>query len=299
MRRDPADRPTVHAAVPGSLLLAALALASPLPAQDTLTFRYAPLVGTGARTITEVRTVTTFNGFPGLPDGSTLEEERRIEARHRSMGESNGLWLVESVIDTVWSRRRLDQGPWRDRVDSLPVRKPAVALVSSQFAVTGFRSSGPEDGEVFRPVGAMVAGLDFAFPGEPVAAGQTFSTGGRIHVRVRTTPESGLGVDETVFGDLSLTLDSIVRESGDELAYLRLGGGLTPRTTSLAGEAGSTAGTYTGAFVGRLVWSRRWNAFVSGVARVRVEGRVTAETGRGLVAATAVWDTTVRHQVRP
>jgi hypothetical protein len=282
----------------GGLLLGA-ALAAPLAAQEGFTFTYAPVVGGGARTITEIRTVTTFNGFPALPDGSTLEEERRIEARHRAMGETNGLWLVESVIDTVWSRRRLDQGPWRDVADSLPVRKAAVALLSSQFAVTGFRTSGPDDGDVFRPVGAMVAGLDFSFPGEPVDVGQTFSTGGRIHVRVRTTPESGLGVDETIFGDLSLTLDSVSRQGGDVLAYLRLGGGLTPRTTSLADESGAAAGTYTGAFVGRLIWSSRWNAFVSGVARVRVEGRVTAETARGLVAATAVWDTTVRHQVRP
>jgi hypothetical protein len=243
--------------------------------------------------------VTQFTGFPALPDGATVEDERRIEGRHRAVREENGLWLVEASIDTAWGRRRVDQGTWRDVADSLPVRRPAVALVSTQFSVSGFRTAGPDDGEVFRPVGAMVAGLDFAFPGEPVSPGQSFATGGRIQLRVRASPETGVGVDETVFGDLVLTLDSVVQQAGDELAYLRLGGGLTPRTASQESEGGHRAGSFTGAFVGRLVWSRRWNAFVSGVARVRVEGRITAETPRGLVAASAVWDATVRHQVRP
>jgi hypothetical protein len=145
----------------------------------------------------------------------------------------------------------------------------------------------------------MVAGLDFAFPGEPVSVGQSFPTGGRIQLRVQAAPETGVTVDEMVFGDLVLTLDSIVPHAGDELAYLRLGGGLTPRTSSQESEGGNRAASFSGSFVGRLVWSRRWNAFVSAVSRIRVEGRITAETPRGLVAASAVWDTTVRHQVRP
>jgi hypothetical protein len=279
--------------------VAAVSAVTPLAAQETFTFTFAPAPGAVVRTLTETRTVTTFTGFPALPDGSTLEEERRVEGRHRALREENGMWLVEAVVDTVWSRRRLDQGAWRDVADSVPTGRPATALVSSQFSITGFRTAGSADAEIFRPVGAMVAGLDFAFPGEPVAVGQAFPTGGRIQLRVRAAPETGVGVDETVFGDLELTLDSVVRQDADELAYLRLGGGLSPRTTSQQGEGGSTAGSFTGAFVGRLIWSRRWNAFVSGVARVRVEGRITAETPRGLVAASAVWDATVRHQVRP
>jgi hypothetical protein len=279
--------------------VAAALLGAPAAAQDVFIFTFAPAAGAVVRTLTELRTVTSFTGFPALPDGSVLEDERRIEGRHRAVREENGLWLVEAAIDTVWSRRRTDQGPWRDLTDSLPTRRPAVALVSSQFSVTGFRTANPADAEVFRPVGAMVAGLDFGFPGEGVAVGQAFPTGGRIQLRVQAAPETGVGVDETVFGDLVLTLDSIVRQDADELAYLRLGGGLAPRTTSQQGEGGGTAGSFSGAFVGRLVWSRRWNAFVSGVARIRVEGRITAQTPRGLVAASAVWDATVRHQVRP
>lgn len=273
---------------------------APLAAQATYVFRYAPPAGAAVRTLTEVRTVTTFTGFPALPDGATLEEERRMHAHHLVQAEEDGAWVVAATIDSIWSRRRLEEGQWRDVPDSALVGRPAVARLSSQFAVAGFRTAAPTDGEVFRPVGAMVAGLDFAFPGEPVAVGQTFSTGGRIHLRVRAAPESGVAVDETVFGDLALTLDSVVVHAGDDtLAYLRFGGALTPRTASQQGESGATAGSFTGAFAGRLVWSRGWNAFVSGVARVRVEGRVTAETARGLVAASAVWDATIRHQVRP
>jgi hypothetical protein len=273
------------------------ASATPLGAQS-YTFSFSPTPGAVVRTLTEVRTVTQFTGFPALPDGATLEEERRIEGRHRALREENGIWLVEASVDTAWGRRRLDQSAWRDVADSVPLRRPAVALVSSQFSVAGFRSAGPDDGEVFRPVGAMVAGLDFAFPGDPVAVGQSF-TAGRIQLRVRASAESGVGVDQTVFGNLILTLDSVVQSGGDELAYLRLGGALEPRTTSRESEGGNQASSFSGAYVGRLVWSRRWNAFVSGLARIRVEGRVTAETARGLVAASAVWDATARHQVRP
>jgi len=225
----------------------AAAAAAPLAAQETYTFTFAPPPGAVVRTLTELRTVTQFTGFPALPDGATMEEERRIEAWHRAAGEENGLWLVEAAVDTAWGRRRLDQAAWRDVTDSFPLGRPAVALVSSQFAVAGFRTSGPDDGEVFRPVGAMVAGLDFAFPGQPVAVGQSFGTGGRIQLRVRAAAETGVAVDETLFGDLALTLDSVVRQDGDELAYLRLGGALTPRSVSLESEGGNRAGSFSGA----------------------------------------------------
>jgi hypothetical protein len=280
-------------------VVVAAAAAAPLAAQETFVFRYAPSVGALVRTYTEQRAVTTFNGFPALPDGATLEVEARIYGHQRVIGEEDGTLVVEATIDSTRNRRRVDQGPWRDVADSSLVGHPAVARLTSQFSVSGFRSAAPTDGDVFRPVGAMVAGLDFAFPGEPVAVGQTFPAGGRIHMRVRAAEETGVAVDETVFGDLALTLDSVVRREDDALAYLSFNGALTPRTTSQQAESGASSGTYTGRFAGRLVWSRSWNAFVSGVARVRVDGRVTAETPRGLVAASAVWDTTVRHQVRP
>lgn len=281
-------------------LMMVVAGAAPLAGQDAYAFRYAPATGAAVRTLTEMRTITTFTGFPALPDGSTLEEERRVYGHHVVQAEDEGGWLVAAEIDSIRGRRRLEAEPWRDLRDSTLVGRTAVARLTSQFAVAGFRTAAPTDGEVFRPVGAMIAGLDFAFPGEPVTVGQAFPTGGRIHLRVTASPETGVAVDETVFGDLVLTLDSVVRTGVDTLAYLRFGGALTPRTTSPGGEGGAaTAGSFTGSFAGRLIWSSGWDAFVAGVARVRVEGRVTARTARGRVAANAVWDATLRHQVRP
>jgi hypothetical protein len=96
-----------------------------------------------------------------------------------------------------------------------------------------------------------------------------------------------------VFGDLSLTLDSAVQAGGEELAYLHFQGPLTPRTAAVAGEGGDVVTALAGSFAGRLVWSARWGAFVSGAIRIRVTGKIQVQGPRGAESADATWDRTV------
>ncbi|MDH4044824.1 MAG: hypothetical protein OEW06_10220, partial [Gemmatimonadota bacterium] len=194
---------------------------------------------------------------------------------------------------------RQDDGTWRDRADSSFIGRPAQAILSPLFHIVGIRTSGETDGEVLQTLGAYAADLGFTFPDGPVAVGETFSTGGRLRARVRTDAATGLAVDEVVFGDLALTLDSVAGTGEAQLAYLHFQGGLTPRTAAAASEDGDVVTALSGAFAGRLVWSAQWGAFVSGALRIRVTGRVRVQRPGGQETAEATWDRTVVHRVRP
>jgi hypothetical protein len=270
----------------------------PAAAQSQAVLRFVPEVGRVTRTLTEVRTTTTLVGFPAVPDRASFEEESWISVTQRvaRMGEDGA--IVEVTIDTIRARVRLDSAPWRDHADSTLIGGSAQAIVSPRFQVVGIRSTGPRDGEILQALGAFAAGVDFAFPEEPVAAGGAFVTGGRLRARFRTDRETGIAIDEVVFGDLSLTLDSATQSGPDRLAYLHFQGSLTPRTAAAAGESGDVVTALSGGFAGRLVWSEQWAAFVSGAIRIRVTGRIRAAGSAGVETAEATWDRTIVHRVR-
>jgi hypothetical protein len=281
--------------VTGLLLLGG----GPAAAQSQAVLRFVPELGRLTRTLTEVKTTTTLVGFPAVPDGAAYEEETWIGVTQRVARMDEDGVVVEVTIDSIRGRVRLAGEPWRDYADSTLIGGTAQAVMSPQFAVVGIRSSGPRDGEILQALGAFAAGLDLVFPEAAVTAGETFVTGGRVRARVRTDRATGIAVDEVVFGDLSLTLDSAVEAGPDQLAYLRFQGALTPRTAAAAGEGGDNVTALSGGFAGRLVWSEQWGAFVSGVVRIRVTGRIEAQTPRGRESAEAIWDRTVTHRVRP
>lgn len=268
-------------------------------AQTPAVLRFVPEPGRLARTLTEIRTTTTLSGFPAVPDGAAFEEETWISATQRVMRMGEDGVVVEVTIDSIRGRGRLGDEPWTDYADTTLIGAAAQAIVSAQFKVVGIRSTGPRDAEVLQALGAFVTGVDFAFPEGAVAPGDTFVTGGRLRARVRTDPATGIAIDEVVFGDLSLTLDSVSVAGAEQLAFLHFQGQLTPRSAAAAGEDGEVVTALSGAFAGRLVWSEQWGAFVSGAVRLRVTGRIQVAGPRGGDAAEAVWDRTMVHQVRP
>lgn len=284
-----------HSLVAGLILLAA----RPVLAQQHAVLRFQPELGRMARTLTEIRTATTLVGFPAAPDGAVFTEETWISATQRVMTISKEGALVEVVVDSIRGRVRLAADPWRDAADTAVIGRPAQAVLSPRFHIVGIRSSGETDGEVLQTLGAYATGLNFAFPEAPVIAGETFATGDRLRVRVRTADATGLVIDEVVFGDLALTLDSVVGAGSAQLGYLHFQGPLTPRTGAAASEGGDVVTELSGAFAGRLVWSAQWGAFVSGALRVRVTGRVRVQGPAGEDTAEAIWDRTVVHRVRP
>jgi hypothetical protein len=271
----------------------------PAAAQSQAVLRFVPELGRLTRTLTEVKTTTSLVGFPAVPDRAAFEEEALIGVTQRVARMVEDGAVVEVTIDSIRGRARLGGEPWVDYADSTLIGGSAQAVISPQFAVVGIRSTGPRDGEILQALGAFAAGLDLAFPEAAVTAGETFVTGGRVRARVRTDRATGIAIDEVVFGDLSLTLDSAVQAGPDHLAYLHFQGALTPRTAAVAGEGGDVVTALSGGFAGRLVWSEQWGAFVSGVVRIRVTGRIQVQTPRGRETAEAIWDRTVVHRVRP
>ncbi len=281
--------------MPRVAVMALAMVAAPAEAQE-YTFRYAPSIP--VRTLTEIRTEMILVGLPAVPDGARLEREERVSATQSAVA-ANGAWSLTLSVDSVRARDRLDEGPWRDvserERDGLRVR----VTVNDRFGVMGMAAHGQDAADALRFLGAGVLGLGFAFPEAPVAVGGSFPVGGRLIFRAELGPEFGLPVSEPMAGDVVMTLDSVSTVTGDELAFLRFTGAFEPRMIASDSEGEARQSTFTGAFAGVLIWSAGWNAFVAGNSRVRLEGRIRAETPAGVADATITWDATSAHQVRP
>ena len=193
--------------------------ALPVRAQEAVTIRYQPPVGRVLETRTEMHTISTLTGFPLIPDGSRLEEEVLIGATQRVTGTAPGGMVVEVAVDSVRGRMRPTGGAWHDLVHPLLEAGVARAVVSDQFKVVGIQSQGTTDGDLLQALGGFVIGLGFAFPSDPIAVGTTVATDGRVRTRVQTDSSTGLVLDQTMIGDLEITLDSVVHNPGDELSY--------------------------------------------------------------------------------
>jgi hypothetical protein len=255
-------------------------------------------LGSSVRTLTEIDVVTALTGFPAVPDGTVLEEETRFGAVQTVLGGGDRGFRVDLAVDSVWTRRRSSNGPWKTVVDSAFAREPVALVVSPRLTAASVSGGGPAEA-VLRALYGMVAGPGFAFPDSLVAVGSTFPTGASIVTRVRIPAETGVAVDQRAYADLTLTLDSLQHTEGDEIAYLSFAGNFDPRAISQESERGSTQITLSGSYAGRLVWSTAWNAITSVAARLHVEGAIRLQRPGGAVDAHAVWETTLRHQLRP
>jgi hypothetical protein len=280
-------------------LAAALVVPRPAAAQQSVVLRYQPDLGSLVRTLTEVRTTTTLVGFPAVPDGAAFETELRIGASQRVLALDPDGAVVAVTVDSAWGRARAGTEPWVDRVDAGLVGPPAQAVVSPRFAIVGIRTAGAADADVLLLLGAGAVGLGFAFPQNALAPGESYETGGRVRTRVRTDPATGIAVDEVVFGDLALTLDSVSVQADDTLSHFHFRGAFAPRTAAAQGESGDVVTALSGAYAGRFVWSARWGAFVSGAVRMRVDGRIRTTGPGGAEEAQATWDRVILHSVRP
>jgi hypothetical protein len=283
----------------GLALAALLGAAWPAAAQPRVVLRYQPDLGRLVRTLTEVRTTMTLVGFPAVPDGAAFETELRIGASQRVLALGPDGAVVAVTVDSAWGRARAGTEPWVDRAETSLAGRTAEAVLSPRFGTVGIRTSGAADAEILLLLGGGAAGLGFAFPEGPLAPGESFETGGRIRTRVRTDAATGIAVDEVVFGDLALTLDSIGIQGDDTLSYFHFRGAFAPRTAAAPGEAGDVVTSLSGAYAGRFVWSARWAAFVSGALRMRVDGRIRATGPGGADDAQATWDRVLLHSVRP
>ncbi|HKI95655.1 MAG TPA: hypothetical protein VJ992_10225 [Gemmatimonadales bacterium] len=280
------------------LLAAVLAWPRPAHAQGVV-LRFAPGGGLVAHALEETRTFTTLTGFPAVPDGARFEQLQRVAATERITPRAAGGWRVAITVDSVQRRIRPIAGTWRDEPDTVLAGRTARASVNDRFQITGIESSGASDAAVLRILGGSVAGLAFAFPDSALAEGDSFATGARFIYTARAPAGGGLPAEATLSGDLVLHVDSIIDTGGDSLTYFTFRGPFTPAAVESSGEAGMLRGTFQGAFGGMLIWSKAWNAFVSAVNRVRVAATLYVESSSGAFDASAHWDATITHRMRP
>lgn len=266
--------------------------------QGTFQFRYDPAPGRAVHTLTEMRTVTTMNGLPRVPDGTALEIEARIFSHERTLGVNADGRRVDVGVDSVRVRQRDGASAWTDVAAPAFAGRSARAVLDEYLHVVAIETSAAEDGALLRVLTAWSANLGFAFPDSAVAVGSTFRTGAQMPFDVTLSDAVGLAVGEVLLGDLQLTLDSVVPRGADTLAYLHFAGQFSPRTIESSGEDGTRAHAFEGGFAGRLLWSTGWDAFVSAAMRVRVTGQLHQESAAGVVNAMVEWDATLVHRVR-
>lgn len=284
----------------GLALAVGLLVLAPRPSlAQQVTLRFNPGGGMSFHTLTEMHAFTTLVGFPAVPDSARFETVERRGETIRSEARAEGGWTVTATVDSVKRRTRPVDGAWRDLTDSALAGHTARAAVNDRLHIVAIDSQGASDAEILRAIDGSVADLSFALPDRPIAAGDTVATGARLLFTAGTPDAAGAEAEATLGGDLTLVVDSIAPSPGDTLTYFSFHGELTPMTVQSQGESGNGSGAYSGAFAGRLIWSQAWNAFVSGVSRVRVSARLHRESAAGAFDATETWDVTTTHQVRP
>lgn len=280
------------------LMAAMLAIPRAAHGQGAI-LRFAPAGGLVAHVLEQTRTFTTLTGFPAVPDGARFEQLVRVGATERIAPRTAGGWTVTVTVDSVLRRVRPMDGTWRDEPDTALVGRSARASVNDRFQITGIESSGTSDAAILRMLGGSVAGLAFAFPDSGLAVGDSFSTGARFIYTAHAPAAGGLKAEATLSGDLVLHVDSIVETGGDSLTYFSFRGPFMPAAVESQSEAGALRGTFQGAFGGVLIWSKAWSAFVSAVNRVRVAAQLRVASSSGAFDASARWDATITHRIRP
>lgn len=265
--------------------LAALALTTAdATAQERVLLRYHPVVGARVHTLWWSDVSTTI----GVSEGSetlTLEAEALQSITRRVVQRTDSGYLVEVELDSVRARMRPAGGSWRD----LAVGRGSAGLrvtVDERLRVsdvTSLRAGGDTlTGTRLQTLRGYAGGLEFGLPEEPVAAGDGWSADVVLPLQKSLALGQELNLPDELSGDTELivrsrfTLDSIVHQPADTLAYLTLRGQVVPAT--YATQGGPVAGTLTitGATGGSFIWSTAWNAFVSGAVRARTTMQVQA-----------------------
>lgn len=274
--------------------------AVPLAGQDSFRFRYDPASGRAVNSLTEIRTLYTMNGLPRVPDGTTEELEARLFGNEVVRAVTDDGRRVRVAVDSIRLRQREGAGAWTDVTLPGELMTPTIAVVNERLHVDGIETSSTADGTQLRILTGWTGNLGFRFPDTAVAVGGTFTTGAQLPYEVSLSEDvAGIGVAETLLGELQFTLDSLVARGTDTLAYLRFSGTFAPRTVETAGEAGALNHRFDGGFAGSVLWSTGWDAFVSTAMRVRVTGRIHRESAAGVMDANVTWDATLVHRIRP
>lgn len=267
--------------------------------QAPFTFEFNPGAGTSVRLIIESQGEMVLVGVPDLPDSSVAQLFSLGSITRRATPIGGGNFDLNVRYDSLRTRYRLSGGTWREgqlASDS--------AFEATFTADRHMRLSVPTSAEDLASVDRMRSGTGaphFVLPADPVDVGGPWRSEITLPFAAQIPGDSAALVTATLTGPAVGILDSLVVRGADTLAYLSVRGQFLPTTVTSTLELGGGPATAElwGEFVGSLIWSTGWSAFVSVVLTARVNQRFEAAMGSGVEDARITAIVTTRVRVRP
>ena len=267
--------------------------------QAPFTLEFNPGAGMSVRLIIESQGEMVLVGVPDLPDSSVVHMFSLGSINRRATPIGGGNFDLNVRYDSLRTRYRLSGGRWREgqlASDS--------AVEATLTADRYMRLSELTCAEDLASVDRMRNGTGaphFVLPADPVDVGGPWRSEITLPFAAQIPGDSAALVRVTLTGPAVGILDSLVVRGADTLAYLSVRGQFLPTTVTSTLELGGGPATAElwGVFVGNLIWSTGWSAFVSVVLTARVNQRFEAVMGSGVEDARITAIVTTRVRVRP
>ena len=266
--------------------------------QAPFTFEFNPEAGTSVRLIIESQGEMVLVGVPDLADGSVAQVFSLGSITRRATPVGGGDFDLNVRYDSLRTRYRLSGGT------STEGQLASDSAVEATFtADRHMRLSTPTYAEDSASVDRMRSGTGaphFVLSADPVDVGGPWRSEISLPFAAEIPRDSPALVTATLTGPAVGVLDSLVVRGADTLAYLSARGQFRPSTVTSTLELGDGPATAElwGEFVGSLVWSTGWSAFVSVVLTARVNQRFEAVMGSGVEDARITVIVTTRVRVR-
>lgn len=274
------------------VILLAVALPAPLPAQQPSHLRYVPRQGELLRTLLGARGTIVFReivaGQPG-PDSIVGEMNRLASVTQRVLETAGPLRVLEVRYDSLRIRSRLLGQAWKENVLPDSLKGPYRVPIDEQFR-WGSDGNGALE--------ALPDWLGVQFPEEAISLGGSWTYPSVFRLPEELGQLLEIGITAPLEGSTSVTLDSIVPRSTDTLMYFTIERALGPLILPAVDAGDSAEIAVVGASAGTLIWSSGWQAFVSGASQTRVGGRLRGVGRAGMREASVTWLITTRLQVR-
>ena len=267
--------------------------------QAPFTFEFNPGAGMSIRLIIESRGEMVLVGVPDMPDSSVVHMFSLGSITRRATPIGGGNFDLNVRYDSLRTRYRLSGGTWREG------QLASDSAVEATFtADRHMRLSAPTYVEDSASVDRMRWGTGaphFVLPADPVDVGGPWRSEITLPFAAEIPGDSPALVTATLTGPAVGVLDSLVIRGADTLAYLSAQGQFLPSavTSTLELGGGPATAELWGEFVGSLIWSTGWSAFVSVVLTARVNQRFEAVMGSGVEDARITAIVTTRVRVRP
>ncbi len=267
--------------------------------QAPFTFEFNPGAGMSVRLIIESQGEMVLVGVPGLPDSSVAQLFSLGSITRRATPIGGGNFDLNVRYDSLRTRYRLSEGTWWEG------QLASDSAVEATFTADRYmRLSAPTYAEDSASVDRMRRGTGaphFVLPADPVDVGGPWRSAITLPFAAEIPGDSPALVTATLTGPAVGVLDSLVVRGADTLAYLSARGQFLPSTVTSTLELGGGPATAElwGEFVGSLIWSTGWSAFVSVVLTARVNQRFEAVMGSGVEDARITVIVTTRVWVRP